>query len=73
MFIFKIIRIVLTLVFGAIYWIFNTVYLRVQKWHFGMKKKDIIIWYAFSPFYWLLVAIVTIISVPYEAIAKNLH
>jgi hypothetical protein len=73
MFIFKIIRIVLTLVFGGIYWLFNTLYLKVQKWYFGMKAKDIIIWYAFTPFYWIIVAIVMVVSIPYEAVAKNLH
>ncbi len=73
MILIRIIKIILTLIFGAIYWPLNTVYLKIQKWHFGMKKKDIVVWYAFSPFYWILVAIVTIVSVPYEAIAKNLH
>jgi hypothetical protein len=73
MFIIRVIRIILTLILGAIYWPLNTVYLRIQKWYFGMKTKDIIVWYAFTPFYWILVVIVTIISVPYEAIANGLH
>ena len=70
----KYIRILLTIVFGAIYWPINIIHTNVQKWYFGMKKKDIVIWYLFTPFYWLLVAITFIISVPYEfIIAKNLH
>ena len=73
MFIIRIIRIILTLIFGAIYWPLNVVYLKIQKWYFGMKTKDIIVWYAFTPFYWIIVVIVTIFSVPYEAITNGIH
>ena len=67
-------QILLTVVFGVIYWPINILHTKVQKWYFGMKKKDIVMWYLFTPFYWILVAITFIISVPYEfVIAKNLH
>lgn len=47
---------------------------KTQKWYFEQKKKDIVVWYLFTPFYWILVAITFVISVPYEfLIAKDLH
>jgi hypothetical protein len=70
----KFIRIFFTIVFGAIYWPVNIINTKTQKWYFGMKKKDIVIWYLFTPFYWIIVVITFIISVPYEfIIAKDLH
>lgn len=69
----KYIRILLTVVFGLLYWPINMLHTRVQRWYFAEKKKDIVIWYLFTPFYALLVVITTIISVPYEMVAKNLH
>lgn len=70
----KYIRILLTIVFGIIYWPINLLNTKTQKWYFSMKKKDIIIWYLFTPIYWLLVVITFIVSVPYEfVIAVDLH
>lgn len=63
--------ILLVVVLGLVYWPINIIYTKVHKWYFKQKKEDIIIWYLFTPFYWILVAIVTIISVPYEEIAKR--
>jgi hypothetical protein len=72
--IFRFIRILLTLIFGAIYWPINALHLKVQKWYFSMKTKDIVVWYAFTPFYWIEVIIVFIVSIPYEfLIAVDLH
>ncbi len=62
----KFVRVILIVVFGIVYIPINRFYMMVQKWHFGMKKKDIVVYYAFTPFYWLLVAITYIISAPYE-------
>lgn len=59
-------RILLIVVLGIIYIPINTIYMKVQKWYFGMKKKDPVIYYAFTPFYWLLVGITYLISAPYE-------
>ena len=72
----KYIHILLTITIGPIYWLINLILLKVQKWYFAEKKKDIIIWYLFTPFYWIIVAITFIISIPYEfliATTADLH
>lgn len=70
----KYVRILLTLVFGVIYWPINILHTKVQKWYFGMEKKDKIVWYLFTPIYWTIVIITFIISIPYDFfIAKDLH
>ncbi len=66
----KIIATILLLVFGVIYYPLNSLYLFTQKWYLPMWKKDKFIYFAFAPFYWILVIIVTIISVPYEELYK---
>ena len=60
----------LVIVIGVIYWPLNAFYLIVQKWHFKMKEKDKVVYYVFSPFYWILVAIVSAISLPFEKISE---
>lgn len=70
----KYIHILFTIIFGPIYWLINIIHTKVQKWYFAEKKKDIVMWYLFTPFYWLLVVVTFIISVPYEfIIVKNIH
>lgn len=68
------VRIMLTVVLGAIYIPINNLNMAVQKWYFQMKHKDKIVYYAFTPFYWILVGITFIISIPYEfVIAMEIH
>lgn len=62
----KYIHILLTVILGPIYWLINIIHMRIQKWYFRMHKEDRIVWYLFTPIYWILVAITFIISVPYE-------
>ncbi len=69
----KIIAIILTIIFGAIYYPLNSLYLVTQKWYLPMWHKDKFIYFTFAPFYWILVVLVTIISVPYEEIVKHIH
>lgn len=70
----KIVRIICTVALGLIYVPINTLNTAVQKWYFKMKKEDEIIYYLFTPIYWLLVGITFIISVPYEfVIAMDIH
>lgn len=72
----KYIHILFTVTLGPIYWLINIIHTKVQHWYFSQKKKDIIIWYLFTPFYWLLVAVTFIISVPYEfliALTAKIH
>ena len=59
---------------GAIYIPLNTLYMAVQKWHFKMKHKDKVVFYLFTPFYWILVGITFAVSAPYElVIAMDIH
>jgi hypothetical protein len=70
----KIVRIILTVVIGAIYMPLNNFHTAVQKWYFKTKHEDRVVYYAFTPFYWILVAITFIVSVPYEfVIAEDIH
>jgi hypothetical protein len=61
---------ILTLVFGVVYWPLNLFFLWVQKWYFKQREHDKVIFWLFAPFYWTLVAIVTILSYPYEWLLK---
>lgn len=66
----RIIAIILLVVLGIIYYPLNSLYVIVQKWYLPMWRTDKVIYFAFAPFYWVLVALTTIISVPYEEISK---
>ena len=61
---------ILVLIIGILYYPLNLLYMRVQKWYLPMWHKDKVIYFAFAPIYWILVGIVTIISIPYEALAE---
>ena len=72
----KYVHILLTVTLGPIYWLINTIHTKTQKWYFSMYKEDKIIWYLFTPFYWILVVITFIIAVPYEfliAVTSKIH
>ncbi len=70
----KPLRIILTVLLGIIYIPINTFNTAVQNWYFKMEHKDKILYYLFTPFYWILVGITFIISVPYEfVIAMDIH
>lgn len=70
----KFIRVILTVAIGIIYIPINNFNLAVQKWYFNMKHKDKVTYYLFTPFYWIIVGITFIISVPYEfVIAMDIH
>ena len=70
----KFVRIILVLVVGIIYIPINRLNTQVQKWYFKLRKTDEVSYYLFTPFYWILVAITFIISVPYDfLIAQDIH
>jgi len=48
-------------------------YLKVQKWYLPQRKKDKVMFIAFAPFYWILVALAFIIGWPVEQLAKLVH
>ncbi|MFA7000039.1 MAG: hypothetical protein WC241_02880 [Candidatus Paceibacterota bacterium] len=68
-FIFAIILVVLNLVNIPL----NMLYMKVQKWYLPMWKKDKIVYFAFAPFYWLLVALTFIIGYPCEILGNLVH
>lgn len=51
----------------------NKLYMVVQKWYLPMWKKDKIIYFAFAPFYWILVALTFIFGWPCEHLPKLIH
>jgi len=51
----------------------NILYMKVQKWYLPMWKKDKIIYFAFAPFYWILVALTFIFGYPCEKLAGMVH
>jgi hypothetical protein len=70
----KFIRVILTVALGIIYIPINNLNLAVQKWYFGIRHKDKILYYLFTPFYWIIVGITFLISIPYEfVIAMDIH
>ena len=69
----RIIATILLVVIGIIYYPLNSFYLIVQKWYLPMWHKDKVIYFAFAPFYWILVVITTAISLPYEGLSKLAH
>jgi len=48
-------------------------YMKVQKWYLPMWEKDKVIYIAFAPFYWILVALTFIFGWPCEILAKLVH
>lgn len=64
---------ILTVALGLIYVPLNAIYLRVHNWYMPMWKKDKVIYFCFAPFYWILVAITSIISIPYEVISGGVE
>jgi hypothetical protein len=51
----------------------SKLYMAVQKWYLPMWKKDKIIYIAFAPFYWILVALTFIFGWPCEILARLVH
>lgn len=47
----------------------NKLYMIVQDWYLPMWKKDKVIYFAFAPFYWILIVLVFIIGYPCEKLA----
>jgi len=45
----------------------------VQKWYLPMKKKDKVIYFAFAPFYWILVGLTFLFGYPCEILARLVH
>lgn len=51
----------------------NKLFMATQKWYLPMWKKDKLIYFAFAPFYWILVALTFIIGYPVETLARLVH
>lgn len=48
-------------------------YMKVQKWYLPMWKKDKVIYFAFAPFYWILVGLATLFGYPCEILGRLVH
>jgi hypothetical protein len=66
----RIIATILLVAVGIIYYPLNLLYLRIQKWYLPLWHRDKFLYFVFAPFYWILVGIVSAISIPFEEIAK---
>jgi hypothetical protein len=51
----------------------SKLFLVVQRWYLPMWKKDKIIYFAFAPFYWVIVILTFIIGYPCEVLARHIH
>lgn len=70
----KSIRILFSVILGPAYIYLNKLNSKVAKKYLALKKEDIVLFYAWAPFYWLFVFIVFIISMPYEFfISKDIN
>ena len=66
----RIIATLIVIIIGIVYYPLNLLYMKTQKWYLPMWHKDKVIYFAFAPFYWILVGIVFILSYPYEWVSK---
>jgi len=48
-------------------------FMKVQKWYLPMWKNDKVIYFAFAPFYWILVGLTFMIGYPCEQIPQYIH
>lgn len=51
----------------------SILFMKVQAWYLPMWKKDKIIYFAFAPFYWILVGLTFAIGYPCEQIPQYIH
>ena len=51
----------------------NLLLMNVKKWYLPMWKKDKIIYFAFAPFYWILVALSFMFAFPIDLLSKMIH
>ena len=51
----------------------SMLYMKVQKWYLPMWQKDKIIYFAFAPFYWILVTLTFIFGWPCELLGRLVH
>jgi len=68
-FIFSLILVLLNLINVPL----NMLYIKVQKWYLPMWKKDKVIYFAFAPFYWILVGLTFAFGYPCEQLGKLVH
>lgn len=51
----------------------SILFTKVQKWYLPMWQKDKVIYFAFAPFYWILVGLTVLFGYPCEQLAKYVH
>lgn len=45
-------------------------YKKLKKWYLGVKEEDVVLNYAFAPFYWIITGLVYAIGFPADKIDK---
>ena len=61
---------VLLLLLSLINTPYQKLFMAVQKWYLPMWKKDKVIYFAFAPFYWIIVALAFILGWPCEKLGN---
>lgn len=51
----------------------NLLLIRVKKWYLPLWKTDKILYFAFAPFYWILVILSFMFAYPIDILSKMLH
>lgn len=51
----------------------SMLYMKVQKWYLPMWQKDKLVYFAFAPFYWILVFLTFIFGYPCEILGRLVH
>lgn len=51
----------------------SKLYMKVHAWYIPLRQKDPILYYAFAPFYWILVVLCFIIGYPCEILGNMVH
>ncbi len=69
----KYIKILLLIVFSIIYIPLNHFLVKIQGWYLPLYKTDRVLYFLVAPFYWIYASITLIVSIPYEAMTKNIH
>lgn len=68
-----IIKIFITVIFGAVYIPFNWFFMKLQKWYLPLYDSDRVLYWLVAPFYWIFVGINSLIGVPYEKISQSIN
>lgn len=69
----KYIASILLLILNLINYPLSVLYMKVHAWYIPLWKTDKILYIAFAPFYWTLVALCFIVGQPCEFLGRLVH